>query len=86
MSFKITHIQLTIIITITLFLLIPHSQSYKFPSQCLTTQYYNYLKYSCLSCPNNTIPSTLDNSYCNCSTSYYKNPNSIGFLSWASSV
>ena len=51
---------------------------YTSPS-CNASSYYNILSLSCISCPSNTIVSQLDNTYCNCSNTFYKNPSSIGF-------
>lgn len=52
--------------------------AYSDPATCTTTQFYDPILLQCTTCPTNTIP-TADPSFCNCSTSYYPNPDVIGF-------
>lgn len=54
---------------------------YTDPSACTgSTKFYDPVQLQCTTCPSNTIRAT-DMSYCNCSTSYYPNPDVIGFNS-----
>lgn len=48
------------------------------PSSC-NSSYYNYINFTCVSCPNNQIKSNL--TFCNCNTNYYRTQYFIGFQS-----
>lgn len=65
-------------VVIIIISLIGLCQSYSSPN-CNSSSYYNILSLSCTTCPSNTIVSPLDNTYCNCSNTFYKNPSIIGF-------
>ena len=49
------------------------------PSSCTASQFYNYVKFICDSCPNNQGKYNL--TYCNCNVNYYKDSSFIGFQS-----
>lgn len=51
----------------------------KLPSNCSSTEYYDFLKYSCSICPNGLVrdPTRLGN--CLCQAGAYKNRDVIGF-------
>ena len=61
-------------------LLIVWVSSYQDASACVSTSnlFYDIIRLQCASCPTNTVTAK-DNIFCNCSTSYYPNPNVIGF-------
>ena len=63
-------------IVLLLCLLALRAASYSDPSTC--SQLYNYLTHQCEDCPANTAPAA-NIGYCNCSGSYYPNPEAIGF-------
>jgi hypothetical protein len=62
-------------------LLLSLAFAYTDPTTCTSSsQFYDPVQLKCSSCPANTIQGK-DFSYCNCSTSYYWNPDTIGFNS-----
>lgn len=44
-------------------------QTAKVDDTCNSTQFYNYIKFTCESCPANTTKSA--STFCNCSVGYY---------------
>lgn len=77
-----TKLSLPSSVLIVLLILVLPTQQYTSPSSCnSSTNFYNYLTHNCQTCPNRTAPSTLDITYCNCTSPYYANPDSIGFMS-----
>lgn len=53
--------------------------TYSDPTSCTgSTKFYDILLLQCTTCPTNTVRAS-DFTYCNCSNSYYKNPDVIGF-------
>lgn len=74
---KFSHIAFTIL----LFTLFNISFSYTNPSSCTSNnQYYNMISLDCTTCPSNTERGK-DFTYCNCTNSFYSNPDIIGFNS-----
>lgn len=64
-----------------LLLALPLLIAYTDPSLCTSSsQFYDPVLLQCTSCPSNTGRAG-DFTYCNCSTSYYANPDVIGFNS-----
>lgn len=65
---------------VSLALLLVLSQQYSSPSDCTASnKFYDPVLLQCTTCPWNNTQRASDFSYCNCTTSYYPNPDVIGF-------